>query len=131
MVKIQLVARIILGLIYFMFGLMGLAMIAGFMHPPEPAMPEAATAFMKGMTATGYFIPVLKVTESVCGFLLLCGLAVPLALIILAPVTLHIALFHYLLTPGMGNFVLPTVMVITHVIAMSAYWKLYQRLFSK
>lgn len=128
--NIQMGARIILGLIYFVFGLMGLAIALGFMHMPESQMPEAATGFMKGIMGVGYFFPILKITESVCGFLLLIGFAAPLALVILAPVTLHIILFHAVLTPGLGNLVLPLVMVIAHVVAMRSYWNLYVPLFS-
>ena len=68
--KIQTAARIILGLIYFVFGSMGLAIAFGLMKMPEQPMPEAAEIFMKGIMATGYFFPVLKVTEVVFGFLL-------------------------------------------------------------
>ena len=126
--NIQLGARIILGLIYFVFGAMGLAMQLGLMQMPEPAMPEAAMGFMKGMVGTGYFLPLLKITETVCGLLLLTGLAAPLALVIVAPVTLHILLFHANLTPGVNNLVLPSVMIIVQVIAMSGYWDLYKPL---
>ena len=94
-------------------------------------MPEAAAGFMKGIMGTGYFFPVLKMTEAVCGFYLLAGLAAPLALVILAPVTLHIILFHANLTPGVGNSVLPLVMGLLQVVAMSAYWNVYKPLFSK
>ncbi len=129
--KIQTGARIVLGLIYFVFGAMGLAMQLGLMQMPEPAMPEAAMGFMKGMVGTGYFLPLLKITETVCGFLLLIGLAAPLALVIVAPVTLHILLFHVYLTPGVNNLVLPLVMTIGQIIAMSGYWDLYKPLLSK
>ena len=49
--KVQLGARIILGLIYFVFGSMGLAIALGLMPMPESPMPEAATAFMTGIWA--------------------------------------------------------------------------------
>ena len=129
--KIQIGARIVLGLIYFVFGGMGLAIALGLMPMPQQAMPQAAEGFMKGIMGTGYFFPLLKITETVCGFLVLFNLAAPLALVILAPVTLHIILFHFNLTPGAGNLVLPLVMVIAHVLAMSGYWNLYKPLFSK
>ena len=129
--KIQFGARIILGLIYFVFGLMGLAIAFGLMRMPNSPMPEAATEFMKGIMATGYFFPVLKITETTCGFLLLIGLARPLALVILAPITLQIILFHANLTPGINNLILPSVMLTAHCVAMSAYWNLYKPLFSK
>lgn len=130
--KIPLGARIILGLIYFIFGGMGLAIALGLMKMPEnQVMPEAAMTFMKGIMATGYFFPLLKITETVCGFLLLINFAAPVALVILAPVTLHIFLFHFCLTPGMANLPLPIVMVVAHIVAMSGYWHVYQPLFGK
>ncbi len=64
MTKIQMGARIILGLIYFVFGSMGLGIVFGLMQMPEQPMPEAATAFMKGIMASGYFFPLLKITET-------------------------------------------------------------------
>ena len=129
--KIQTGARIILGLIYFVFGAMGLAMQLGLMPMPEPAMPEAAMGFMKGMVGTGYFLPLLKITETTCGFLLLTGFAAPLALVIVAPVTLHILLYHVYLTPGLNNLVLPSVMTIVQIIAMSGYWDVYKPLLAR
>ncbi|MBZ0167004.1 MAG: acyltransferase [Candidatus Omnitrophica bacterium] len=130
--KIQLGARIILGLIYFVFGAMGLAIALGLMTMPEPeAMPEAAAAFMQGMMGTGYFFPLLKLTETVGGLLLLIGVAAPVALVILAPVTLHILLLHVFLMPEIGELVLPLVMTLAQIIAMSAYWNLYAPLFTR
>ena len=129
--KIQLGARVLLGLIYFVFGVMGLAIAFGLMKMPTEPMPQAAETFMKGIMATGYFLPLLKTTETACGFLLLINRGAPLALVILAPITLNIFLFHANLTPGSSNLVFPLVMVVLHVTAMSACWKLYKPLLSK
>lgn len=130
--KAQLVARILLGLIYFVFGGWGLCIALGLMPMPEqPAMSEAATAFNKGIMGTPYFFPLLKVTETAFGLLLLIGIAAPLALIILAPITLNIFLFHAFLTPGFNNSILPLVMVIAQILAMSGYWDVYRPLIKK
>ena len=129
--KIQLGARMVLGLIYFVFGGMGLAIALGLMAMPQSPMPEAAMGFMKGIMGSGYFFPVLKITEVTCGFLLLTGIAAPLALVVIAPVTLQIFLFHLFLTPGLSNLPLPLVMALAQIAAMSGYWKLYQPLFLK
>ncbi len=129
--KVQLGARIVLGLIYFVFGGMGLAIAFGLMPMPTQAMPAAAEGFMKGIMVTGYFFPVLKITETTCGFLLLTGIAAPLALVILAPITLHIVLFHTFLTPGAQNLPLPYFMLLAHIVAMTGYWSLYKPLLSK
>lgn len=131
MAKVQLAARILLGLIYFVFGGMGLCIALGIMHPTFPPMPAAAETFMKGIMATGYFFPLLKVTETACGFLMLFNIAAPLALVIIAPVTLHIILFNVFLTTGGSGLVLPVIMVVLQVVAMAGYWNLYQPLFGK
>src|SRR4051812_32488778 len=119
---IRVGSRIVLGLIYFVFGLMGLAMVFGLMKMPQSPMPPAAMEFTKGIMGSGYFLPFLKTIETSCGLLLLIGFWVPLALVILAPITLNIFMFHLNLTPGIENLILPLVMVIVHVLAMSTCW---------
>ncbi len=54
---------------------------------------------MGALAATGYMFPVIKGTEVLSGALLLSGRFVPLALVLLAPVIVNIALFHFILTP--------------------------------
>jgi putative oxidoreductase len=94
--KAKLGARILLGLIFFVFGLNG---FLNFLPMPTD-MPEKAQAFTGGLFQAGYFFPFLKATEVVCGLLLLSGFFVPLALVILAPVSLNIFLFHIILAPA-------------------------------
>ncbi len=93
MTKPTLVARILLGLIFFVFGL------NGFLNfiPVPPNMPEKVMAFMNGLMASGYFFPLLKGTEVVCGLLLLLNAFVPLALVVLAPIIVNILMVHILL----------------------------------
>ena len=62
-------------------------------------MPEKLLAFNTGLMASGYFFPFLKATETLCGLALLSGFFVPLALVILAPITIHIFLVHTFLAP--------------------------------
>jgi putative oxidoreductase len=123
----QTVARILLGLIYFVFGL------NGFLNfiPPPAVMPEGATSFFMALMGTGYFLPLLKTTEVVCGALLLARVAVPLALVILAPITLNILFFHFFLTPGLENLIMPVAMVALHVYLGTSYWGRYRPLFTK
>lgn len=90
-----MIARILLGLIFFVFGLMGLFNLV----PPPPDLPERLQTFNAGMMATGYMLTLVKATETVCGFLLLTGFFVPLALVVLAPVVLNIFLVHAFMAP--------------------------------
>lgn len=93
--KLCLAARILLGLMFLVFGLNG---FFNFLAMPE--MPQPAGEFMGALAATGYFLPFLKIVETVSGLLLLIGFFVPLALLMLAPVVLNIILFHLFLAPG-------------------------------
>jgi len=90
------VARVLLGLTFFVCGLNG---FLHFLPAPSTAMPAAAVAFGGALFSTGYMIPLIAGTEFVTGALLLANRFVPLALIVLAPVVVNIALFHAFLTP--------------------------------
>lgn len=92
--KLPLVARIFLGLVFTVFGLNGFLQ---FM--PMPELPPAGGAFLGALVQTGYMFPLIKGTEVVAGLLLLFGRFVPLALTLLAPVTVNILLFHLVLAP--------------------------------
>ena len=87
-------ARIVLGLIFFVFGLNGFLQFL-----PQPPMEGGAAAFMGALGATGYMFPLIKGTEVVAGALLLGNRYVPLALVLLAPVVVNIVLFHTVLAP--------------------------------
>lgn len=88
-----LIARILLGLMFVVFGL------NGFLHfIPQPPSPDAAQSFFGALAATGYMVPLLFSTQIAGGVLLLVGL-VPLGVLILAPVIVNIVCFHVFLVP--------------------------------
>ena len=89
------VVRIVLGagLLFF-----GLNKFFHFFTPPPHS--EAAGVFLGGLASSGYFFPMLGIIEAGTGLALVLGLYVPLALLVLAPVSLNIVLFHLFLDPG-------------------------------
>ena len=95
---VTLIARLVLGLIFVVFGL------NGFLNfiPPPPAgsLPEGATAFGAALLHTGYLFQLLKGTEVLAGAMLLANRFVPLALAALAPIVINIFAFHAFLAPG-------------------------------
>jgi uncharacterized membrane protein YphA (DoxX/SURF4 family) len=98
------VARTLLGLVFFVFGL------NGFLHfLPQPPPPEGALRFLELMTGS-YLLTLVKGTEVVVGVLLLSNRFVPMALTLLAPVTVNIVLFHATLEP-LGTLAMPVVLV--------------------
>ena len=92
--KIEMGLRIVLGLILVV---MGLNKFIGFL--PMPEMPEAAGALMGAFAESGYIMPMVGQVELVVGVLLLAGFFVPLALVLLAPLSVNIILFHLFLDP--------------------------------
>src|SRR5258708_18451436 len=97
-------ARLVLGLVFFVFGLNGFLQFL-----PTPPAPEKAMAFMGALAATRYMFPLIKSVEVIGGALLLSNRFVPLALAIVAPNVVNIVLFHAVLAPrglGVALFVL-------------------------
>jgi putative oxidoreductase len=91
---VVLVARILLGLAFLIFGLNGLH---DFMHAPMP--PGPAGQFM-GVLFVSHYLTVVALVEAVGGLLLLIGQFIPLALVLLGPVIFNILLFHAFLLPA-------------------------------
>ncbi len=90
--KIQLVVRVLLGAL-FLFG--GIA----FFFTTPPALTGDMATYFAGLVASHYFFYLLKFSEIVVGAFLVSGFFVPLALVILAPISLNILLVHIFLEP--------------------------------
>lgn len=93
--KLALFSRVIIGLVFFIFGL------NGFFHfIPVPPAPEAAGQFITALLRTGYVMPIVKITEVICGLGFLTGLFIPLCLVVITPILINIALFNLVLNPS-------------------------------
>lgn len=64
---------------------------------PQPEMEGAVKLFNEGIAASVYLIPLMKSLELVCAIAFLTGRFVPLASVIIFPVTVNIFLFHVFL----------------------------------
>ena len=120
-----LIARIILGLIYFVFGL------NFFFHfiPQGPVPTGTAGAFLGGLFQSGYLFPLIKAIEVVCGALLLLGIYIPLILIVLMPISVNILLFHAILEPGGAPISISLLVIISQLYLAWAYRGYYKQLF--
>jgi putative oxidoreductase len=78
--------RIVLGLI------MLLGALTHITNSKEGAMAEST--FITAMVGTGYLWPIIGTIEFLAGVSLIVGQFIPLTLIVLAPITLNILLFH-------------------------------------
>jgi hypothetical protein len=104
-------------LLGFVFVVFGLNFFFGFLSMPPH--PEAAGALIGALVSGGYLMLTVKIVEVVAGALLIAGRMVPLALVLLAPITANIPLFNVFLAPGglaIGLFV-----TALHVSLMWAY----------
>jgi hypothetical protein len=90
------VARVLLGLVFFGFGSNGLLQLF-----PLPPAQGAAAVFIDGLVASQYFFPLLFVIYLFAGAALLIGRFVPLAVAVLAPIIVNIAVMH-LFVPSSG-----------------------------
>jgi uncharacterized membrane protein YphA (DoxX/SURF4 family) len=114
-------ARLLLGLVFFVFGL------DGFLHfVPQPSAPppEGAMSLAIAMMKSGYMFPLIKGTEVLAGTLLLTNRFVPLALALLAPVLVNILAFHAFLAPE--GMTLAVVLLVLEVALAWAYRNAYR-----
>jgi len=85
-------ARLLLGLVFVLFGLNGF-----FDFIPLEAPAGEAGAFLGALGASGYMLPLIKITEIVAGALLLANRHVTLATLMLAPIVINVLAFHIFL----------------------------------
>ena len=124
--KIPMIARILLGLIFFAAGITGLLNLV----PTPPDLPERLQAFTNGLMASQYFMPFLKATETICGLLLISGFFVPLALVILAPIAINIFLVHAFLAPeGLVTAIVIGVLMVYLAFFAEPYSRVIKQLF--
>ena len=116
------IARIVLGLLLLIFG------ANKFLHfIPMDAPTGSAGEFMNSLGATGYIFPVVGILEVMIGAMLLLKKWVAFALILLAPISINILLFHMFLDiPGISVALL---IVIINSILIYKHWQQYKPLF--
>ncbi len=88
------ITRLLFGLIYALA-----AIVALFNLAPQPELEGDVLRFMEGMMAAVYLFPLIKLVELITGIAFLCGRFVPLATVVIFPVSLNILLFHLFVEP--------------------------------
>jgi putative oxidoreductase len=117
-----LIARILLGLIFLVFGLNGFLRFL-----PMGPMPAGLAGQFVGVLMQSHYAQVVSVFQIVGGVLLLVNRYVPLGLVILGPVIVNIVLFHALMAPS--GLPLAIVVVILWVIVAIRHWQAFSGLF--
>ncbi|MDD5199049.1 MAG: hypothetical protein PHC88_04540 [Terrimicrobiaceae bacterium] len=113
-------ARLLLGLVFFVFGLNG---FLNFIPPPPTPMAGGAMAFAGALMKTGYMFRLIAGTQVLVGILLLSNRFVPLALALIAPVVVNIVAFHAFLEPT--GMVIAIVVLLLELYLAWAYRKAF------
>lgn len=122
--------RIAIIIVRWLLGLMFLfASISYFVMPP-PAMEMQGNIklFMDGITASGYLMTLVKITELVCGLAFVIGRYVALANIVILPVTVNILMVNAVLMPG--GLPMAIALFAANVFLIYAYWNHYNGVIS-
>lgn len=118
------ILRIILGLGLLFFGL---SKLINFNIMPTHIYTGEAAIFIDSLSDTGYILKVIGIFEILIGLLLLLNKWVPFALLLLAPISVNILLFHLFLDiPGL---IVALVVVVLNAILIYKHWKVYRPLF--
>ena len=100
-----LIARILLGLIFFVFGL------NPFLHFLPATLPPGLAGQFLSLLFQSHYVLFIGAVQVVGGALLLANRYVPLALTLLGPVIVNILLYHLLLSPaGAGLAILVAIL---------------------
>jgi|SRR4051812_40113534 len=117
-----IIVRTLMGLL-FLFA----SIVVLFHLIDPPPQTGAVKVFNDGLTITGYFMTVLKLTELLCGVAFVTGRFVPLATVVIAPIIVNIFLFHaFMDTTGLPVAIF---LVLANLFLAYAYRKSYAPLF--
>jgi uncharacterized membrane protein YphA (DoxX/SURF4 family) len=119
---VALIARLLLGLIFVVFGL------NGFLHFIDMGpLPSGLAGQFIGALAQSHYFWVVAGLQVAGGALLLVNRFVPLGLVLLGPVIVNIILYHLLLNPnGVG---LAIVVVVLWLIVFYAHRQYFSGIF--
>ena len=118
-----IVLRILLGLIYLIFGL------DYFLHfiPYQPKHVGAPAALKYGLMATGYIYPMMKSMQIAGGISLIINRYAPFSAVMLFPISLNVFLFHTVLVPS--GWFMGVLLLVPNLWLGYAYRKYYRGLF--
>src|SRR5882762_4786360 len=94
MKTLVLISRLLLGLMFLVFGL------NGFLHFIPAPMPTGIAGQYVGALFVSHYLSAVFALELVAGVLLLANRFVRAALVILAPILVNIVLFHACMAPS-------------------------------
>ncbi len=123
MKTLTVISRLVLGIIYLVFGL------DYFLHfiPYQPAHTGAAAALKNGLMEAGYIYPMMKTIQMVGGISLIVNRYTPFSAVVLFPISLNVFLFHTILAPS--AWLMGVLLLLPNLFLGYAYRKYYSGMF--
>ena len=121
---IDFLARVLLGLNFFIFGLNGF-----FKWFALPAANEPMMRLTQALQDTGYLMETVKAIEVVVGLCLLINCFVPLALIVASPIIFGIVSLQLILNKGQGGLI-SSLTLFPYLILVLMRWQNFATLFN-
>ena len=120
-----LIFRILLGILYLVFGL------DYFLHfiPYQPMHTGKAAALKDGLIGTGYIYPMMKTIQIIGGISLLVNRWAPFSAVMLFPISLNVLLFHTILVPS--GWLMGVFLIVPNLFLGYAYRNYYAGMFIK
>jgi uncharacterized membrane protein YphA (DoxX/SURF4 family) len=117
----SIIVRILTGL---MFAFASIAFFLKLFDTPEAT--GSVKIFNDGIAASIYLMPTVKIFELLCALAFLSGRFVPLATVVIFPITLNIFLFHAFLDPS--GLLIPALLLIGNLFLAWYYREKYKGL---
>ena len=128
--KVVFGARMLLGLIFFVFGLNGVLLFTvgkGFIPMPPPSGDMAV--IMAGFVAAKYLMPLVMLFEFLSGVLLLSGFYLNLSLVFLAPLLVNILGIHLFI--DRSGLPMALIVILLFAVILKSRWSSFKSLFIK
>jgi uncharacterized membrane protein YphA (DoxX/SURF4 family) len=116
-----IIVRVLMGLLF-----LSASIVVLFKLVPQPEQTGNVKIFTDGVNATRYLMPLIKITELLCGIAFVSGRFVPLATVVIAPIIVNIFFFHaFVDTSGLPVSIF---LVLANIFLAYAYWDKFKPL---
>ncbi|MFC4817084.1 MULTISPECIES: DoxX family membrane protein [unclassified Flavobacterium] len=97
---------------------------------PETEAVGELKAFKAGIVASHYIMPLAKAIELLCGIAFVVGKFVPLANLVILPVTVNILLINLMMSTDTMGLIMGLFVAFANVFLIYSYWDRYEGIVS-
>ena len=121
MKTVTIIVRVLLGVLLIWASLAFFLKLA-----PETEAEGELKAFKAGIVASHYIMPLAKAVELLCGIAFVIGRFVPLANLVILPVTVNILLINLMMFSGTIGLTMGLFVAFANVFLIYSYWNRYK-----